>query len=151
MRSTLFTLIASSFLGVLAVAGLTACPSFAEENGIDFWNIGNYQRQLESSKRERGLMEIESESTFRRIQVKEEIVKDLLGGRIAFNEAVERFVDANRTLSAPTVYIRQYPGKTEQERASWQLIAYLRTGRAEENRSMADEMECTLISQTMQN
>jgi len=144
MKTISHTMLVSSFLAATVVAGLTAYPSFAEENGIDFWNMGVYQRQIDSCHKERGRLQIENEVTFRRIETKEEALQELVENRISFEEAALRFEDANSTLHSTTMYLVKFPAKNDRERAARQVIAYLKSGRGEKARLLADEFECTL-------
>jgi hypothetical protein len=141
------TLALSSFLLSLSGAGLSACPTFAEEHGIDFWNFAAYHRELRESERERAAMDKENDSVLRRIDYKEEAIRDLLDSRISFEEAAERFDRSNRDASPASGYGIGNLGRTPIEKARWQVISYLNSGRGEAAAELAVKLEQQLRSE----
>lgn len=146
MNRTLRALALSSFLTTLVTTGLSAYPSFAEANGVDFWNFGHYNALIQTCEDHRSELERENDVVIERMNLKEAIVRDLLNESISFEEAAIRFVEANRTLS-PEKLACYVQGNNDFERGCWQLISYLSSGRGEVAASLARDWECLLSSQ----
>ncbi|HEX3147634.1 MAG TPA: hypothetical protein VHR66_06085 [Gemmataceae bacterium] len=121
----------SALAAVLFVAAaLTAYPSLAEDTGVDFWNYPDLQFGLSRREAESRELDRESEITAHRTLVRIEIANDVAENRITFEEGVARFADINRSNAKAMNFTRKaYDGKSDEERAGWQLVSHLRVHR----------------------
>jgi hypothetical protein len=144
MRLLLRAAAVSSFLAAVAVAGLSACPTLADEVEA-LTLVMDDQARLAAAEESIARIDQESELVQRRAAIKQEVVRDLLEGRLTFDDAVRMFADSNRMQESATTYLRRrYPGRTDDERAAWQLIGYLRLTHNPRARMLADQGECEL-------
>jgi hypothetical protein len=140
------SLVLGSFLSALAVAGLCSHPSFAKDAGFDFWNVDELQQQKMTDQEKHQRMSRQNEIVLRRLDLREDVMKELLNEQISFEEATARFVEFNQTLPTKVGVAVTFPGKTEEDRAAWQLLSYLSSRRTPFAKALREEWECILTS-----
>lgn len=125
-------------LGLLApVGGVTyADPSWPEVLGLDFWNLPQVESLEEMERRRAAELDAHAESIFRRLALREEVVQDLLAGRIGAVHAADQFLaicteypDALKSLRICL------PGDTDRARAAAQIVAYVEARRWDDDRA----------------
>jgi hypothetical protein len=114
-------------VGLCLTATLTAYPSLAEDAGIDFWNVSDLQTRMSTQDSQSRSLDRESEVTLHRTMIRAEIAGDVAEGRTTFEQAACRYSEVNRSCAKALKFTRKtYEGKSDEERAGWQLIAHLR-------------------------
>jgi hypothetical protein len=146
MKLTVRAATATVFLLALAAVGLSACPSVAEAAGVDVWHYLDDRRRLAAAEATNAALDREMQVSLRRIALRGEVVRDVVGGRMTFEEGVRRFVELNRAQSGgPAEYVRQmFPGQTAEDSAALQLISHVRAAEGPAGAALADEWECVL-------
>jgi hypothetical protein len=145
MKVSLRSLALLSILSSLLAVGLSAYPALAEEMGTDFWHVGELWARKSAAEESMRRLQREDELVMRRIAFKQEIVRDLLDGRIGFEEAASRFADLHRSDAVSMAYLRsQYPGETDENRAEWLLVRYLKVSEDRAAHPIAEEWACIL-------
>jgi hypothetical protein len=136
-----------AFLIALLAVGLSVYPSFAGESTADFFDMPDLQQIIRSEQRiERELTQADQE-VLRRLACKQEVVSDLVAGRISFALAIRMFADLNR--SDPTAQRQTrlvFAGRTDEERSARQVIAHVRGLNTKQSDELAIELECELES-----
>ena len=125
MKLAMRALALGSFLFVLAVAGVVAYPAWADDE-TDVWDLVEFRTRMAQSEAKGHTIDRENEHARLRIELKREVVSDLVAGRLTFEEAAQTFAEVNHMQPASTVYLRSvFPGNTDEERAQWQLVRFL--------------------------
>ena len=135
-----------SILGSLVGIGLFAYPSFAEDTGIDFWNIDEYQSRMRSDEERYREMDRKDKIVLERTLRKVEIAQELVAGLCTFDQAVDQFETINRTMPTGMPPATEERGRTEREKAAYRVIRYVRTLGMPEAKSLAEELECKLTA-----
>jgi hypothetical protein len=140
------TLALGSFLFALVVAGLSAYPTFAEEAGIDFWNVNSYQQQLRADEKAHLELGRKDQLVIRRLETKLVIAQAVVDGHCTFESAVEQFKELNR-MHPPAMTMRSdsQTGVSELD-IGFQVAAFIRATGAAGAVELAEEWECTLSS-----
>lgn len=146
MRLSVRSLVLGSFLSALATAGLCSHPSFAEEAGFDFWNVSELQQRQITDEEKHEQMSRQDEIVLRRLDLREDVMQELLNEQISFEEAITRFVNFNRSLPTKVGVAVTFRGKTEEDRAAWQLVSYLSSRRTPFANALREQWECILTS-----
>src|SRR4029077_6523787 len=91
-----------SVLAALALAGLAgmgqAVPDWAEDAGFDFWNLPQINRQLEEQARRSEDLDARLESMLSRIELRQQIIDELLAEQITLSQAAAQFRDLTRAV-----------------------------------------------------
>jgi hypothetical protein len=145
MRLSTRALVVGSFFVALAVVGVFALPAFAQDGGIDFWNVGKYQAKQKSEEEFRLELERRDDDVLHRLDLKEEIILEVIAGVTTFEDAVARFVLLNRAVATKPVYAHSLRGRTDEERAAWQLVSYLHCRNSEAAHAIANERESMML------
>jgi hypothetical protein len=95
MRWMLRTAAAGSFVTAATTLAVTAHPSWATDLG-GLWYVMDDQRNIRATEASHARMDREAETVLGRIACKEEIVQDVLDGRLRPDEAAARFAELNR-------------------------------------------------------
>jgi hypothetical protein len=144
MRWLLRTAAVSSFVAALGALGVFAYPSLANDVG-ELWHVMDDQERIRAAEESNSRIDREAFLIRERIALKDEVVRDLLDGRIGFDEAAERFAEMNRMQPSALKLVRlRFPGQTDEERAAWQLLNYVRRSTALRDQALADDWECRL-------
>lgn len=144
MKLSLQNLVAASILASLLGVGLFAYPSFAEDAGIDFWNVPEYQARIRSAENRHQEMDRQNKIVLERTYRKIEITHQLVADECTFDDAIERFQTINRTMPTGIPPAIEERGRTQREKAAYQVISYVRSLRTETATALAVELECTL-------
>ncbi|MFO0810631.1 MAG: hypothetical protein U0746_18545 [Gemmataceae bacterium] len=120
-----FQLAAASL--ALATAGVAfAHPSLASELGLDFWNMPSLHQQIAHDKQFRIELERRDELSLRRIDMKEQIIRKLIGGKIELLEAAADFRALNRSHPEVMKVVRfVFAAPTEDETMCLNVIAFV--------------------------
>lgn len=122
------------------VAALTAYPSLAAEVGFDFWNVSDLQAGMTTRADESRALDQESEVTLHRTMIRIEIATDVIEGRTTFEDGTARNAELNRSNAKALSFARKtFEGKSDEERAGWQLVSHLRVLTHPKANSVADE------------
>jgi hypothetical protein len=146
MKWTLRAASLSTFLTALAAACLYANPTWAEDAGVDFWHVVDDQERIVAAEESARRFDKEIDRAMQRMAVRAETLRDVIDGRLTFDEGARRFVELNRTLPAHLAeyMCQRYPAQTELERAARQLVSYLRLTREPAALALAKEWERVL-------
>jgi hypothetical protein len=145
VKLTLRLLAVCSFLSAVGVAVIFAYPAEADDPGGDIWQIVKAQSRIAEADRNMRKIDQEDEHVMRRVAIKQEVIRDLVDGRITFEEATQRYVELNRKHDLALTYLRRtYPGRTDEERAARQLAAHLRNCGYPAAAALGEEWECRL-------
>src|SRR5262245_10519232 len=147
MKLSLRTVALRVFVFALIAAGLFTYPAIAEDSGTDFWSVLDLHDRMAQAQEESRWADREELAVMRRIAVRNEVIRELLEGRITFEEASERFAELNRHHAAAMGYVRRaYSGRTDEERAAWQLASHLRGFGDPAAKALGEKWECILAS-----
>jgi hypothetical protein len=136
-----------SILSSIPAIALTAYPALGTEIGADFWHIGELWAQKTADEESMRKLQREVDLVLRRIVLKQEVIRDLIDGRIGFDNAAELYADVNRGDPASLTYLRSYfPGKTDEVRAAWQLVRHLQKCEDPAAEPIAEEWACILTA-----
>lgn len=146
MKWTLRAAALSLLLTTVAAGCLYANPSWAEEAGVDFWHVADDQNRIAVAEESARRFDKDIDRAMQRMAVRTETVRDVIDGRVTFEEGARRFVELNRALPAHLAdyMCERYPARTDEERAERQLISFLRLIREPEAVALAAEWECVL-------
>jgi hypothetical protein len=112
----------------LIVSVLVVHPTWAQALGVDVWTVPELKEQVRASSAEGDRLADEDEDVLRRIAIKEGIVSDLIAGRSTLAEASERFTVLNAARPEYANAVRDaFPGATDQEKTSRNVISYALT------------------------
>jgi hypothetical protein len=140
VKLTLRLLAVSSFLSAAGLAAVFAYPAEADDPGGDVWQIVKAQSRIAEADRNMRKIDQEDEYVMRRVAIREEIIRDLVAGRMTFEQATQRYVELNRTYpTALTNLRRMYAGRTDEERAARQLVTHMRNSGNRAAAVLADE------------
>jgi hypothetical protein len=143
LRSVALLSILSSFPAV----ALTAYPALAEETGTDFWHMSELWARKTAAEESIQRLQREDDLVMRRIEFKNEVIRDLIDGRIRFDEAAKRFVDSHRRDPASLACLRShFPGQTDEARAAWQLVRHLQKCEDRAAYPIAKQWACILTA-----
>jgi hypothetical protein len=147
MRWMLRTAAAGSFVTAATTLAVTAHPSWATDLG-GLWYVMDDQRGIRATEASHARMDREAETVLGRIACKEEIVQDVLDGRLRPDEAAARFAELNRGYPPALALVRKcYPGRTDEERAARQFLTFLRATRQPAALALAGEWEGRLLQE----
>lgn len=117
-------------LVVAIVSGLAgvgyARPDLATNLGLDFWSVSELQESLDCELRLHRELEAKDVEVLRRIDIKEEIVRDLVANRLTLTEAAAHFKLLNAHQNAYLTVIRTvYVGASDDERICRNVIGFV--------------------------
>jgi len=145
VKLTLRLLAVSSLLSAAGVAAVLAYPAEADDPGGDIWQIVKARSSIEEADRSMRQLDLDDEHVMRRVAIREEVIRDLVAGRMTFQQATQRFVELNRTHPSALANLRRmYAGRTDEERAARQLVTHMRNCGNPAAAALADELGCRL-------
>ncbi|HKA08323.1 MAG TPA: hypothetical protein VKD71_13770 [Gemmataceae bacterium] len=148
MKLMLRTLAVSSILSAVGVAAILTYPAEADDPGSDIWQIVKAQSRIAEADRNMRKIDLDDEHVLRRVAIRLEVIRDLVAGRMTFEEAAERYVELNRMQESALAYMRRtYPGRTDEERGARQLAAHMRNSGNPAAAALGEEWECRLSAQ----
>jgi predicted aminopeptidase len=147
MRLPTYSLALGAFLIALLAVGMSVYPSFAAESTADFFDMPDLQQMIRAEERlDRELARVDQE-VLHRLACRQEVVSDLVAGRISFALAVRTFVDLNRSDPAAQRLTRMvFGGRTDEERGARQVIAHVRALNTKQTDELAAELECAFAA-----
>jgi hypothetical protein len=109
-----------SGLAALVVGGLAgmsqAVPDWAEDSGVDFWNLSRLNQQLETQARRTEDLDARFESTFSRIEMRQRVLDQLLAGQMSLREGAVKFREFTQAVPKHVELVKsQYPNMSEDE------------------------------------
>jgi hypothetical protein len=146
MKWTVRAAALSTFMTALAAGCLYANPTWAADAGVDFWHVVDDQKRIVAAEESARRFDQEIDRAMQRVAVRTETVRDVIDGRVTFDEGARRFVELNRSLPAHLAEYtcQRYPARTDEERAARQLISFLRLTREPAAFALAEEWQCAL-------
>ena len=111
---------------VIVLVGTTvARPAWAMSAGLDVWNMPALREQVAASVERDRELEAEDCQVFRHIEVKEQLVRELIAGRIALADATMQFSLLDQDYPEYMIVIRQvHPGATDFEKMARNVLVY---------------------------
>ncbi len=140
MRTRSFIGVGVAALGILAWA---QSPLTAEEMGLDFWNVGELEKQLAHGERRHAELERNDQVVMNRVRLRRQILDNLLADKITLDEAGRGFAALNAT--DPTVggvLKTQFPDGTDIDRAVRQVIKHLACHLTPGSAERAERLRC---------
>jgi hypothetical protein len=136
-----------AFLIALLAVGVSVYPSFAAESTADFFDMPELQQMVRAEERlDRELIRADQQ-VLHRLACRQEVISDLLAGRISFALAVRTFVELNRSDQAAQRLTRMvFGGRTDEERGARQVIAHVRSLNTTQSEQLAIDWECELAA-----
>jgi hypothetical protein len=142
------TMLSRMLLAALAVCGILCAvfsfrPDWAEATGLDLWTLPAAQAKVESELRRGDDLDAQLAEAHQRIGAKQEVVSDVIAGRVDLPEAAARFRDLTPPSSDAARYLRTaYAGASDDERFCRAVIQWVRVtlqtrSRAEVDRTAA--------------
>jgi|RhiMethySRZTD1v2_1073278.scaffolds.fasta_scaffold711668_2 hypothetical protein len=147
MELSLRTVAVGTFVLALVAAGLFAYPAIAEESAMDSWNVFELQDRMAQAEQESLRAEREGAMVMNRLAVRNEIIRDVVDGRMNCEQASQRYAELNKRQASTLEYVRRvFPGRTDEERAAWQFAAHMRRFGEPVAEAIGEEWECVLAS-----
>jgi hypothetical protein len=110
---------------VVVAAAVVANPAWSASLGIDVWNLPALQDQIAGEAAKSREFDRRDADVFRRIELKERLVADLIAGRVTLAEVTPQFLELNRDRPGYMLAIRaSYPGRTDEERTARTVLQY---------------------------
>jgi len=113
------------FIVILVVATAIARPAWATSVGLDVWSLPELREQIAASADRDRDLEAEDSEVCRRIEAKEQLIRELISGQITLEAATTQFtlfdLDSPEHLS---VIRRIHPGATDSESMARNVAAY---------------------------
>lgn len=132
------SIVFSTLFGMMG--GLSyAYPQWVQDCGFDFWNVSQYEREIQQGQRNCDELERMGTHIHNRMHVKNQLVGDYLEGRVSFRDLVLQFWSLNQQQPNVMHVIRVgYKGDSDLEKMCHNVMAYIRT-RVSDNPSARDE------------
>jgi hypothetical protein len=126
MKITPHLLLTAGALGLVVAGVSVAHPSWPSDLGLDFWNVPSLKERINHDIHLAAHLEAHDVRILQRIAAKEEIVDDLIGGRISLLDAAAQFRALNAGRRDYLAVIRTtYPGRTDDERMCRNVISFV--------------------------
>jgi hypothetical protein len=121
IRLVVLGLVAAVLFGIAwAQPDLLACC------GLNFAEISQYQEQEVREQQRRESMDRHHQVILRRIEAKNEVVRELTTGQLSLMQAARRFKDLDETpATCQDDYRRSYPGRSDGEKACRQVLRWV--------------------------
>jgi hypothetical protein len=111
---------------LVSAAVVAANPTWAAAIGLDVWNLPALRQCMETEDAKRRAFAYEDAELFRRMDLKDRLVAELIAGRTTLADVTEEFVALNRDRPGYTTTIRAtYPGQTDEERTARNVLGYV--------------------------
>jgi len=116
-----------------------AYPQWVMDCGFDFWNVSEYEREIQRGQRTNDELERMGTHISNRMQVKNQLIGDYLDGRMSFRDLVFQFWSLNQQHPNVMNVIRvSCEGNNDLEKICRNVIAYVRV-RLNDNPSTRDD------------
>ncbi len=144
MRTRSFIGVGVAALGVLAWA---QSPLTAEEMGLDFWSVGELEKQIANGERRHAELERNDQVVMNRIRFRRQILDNLLADKITLDEAGRGFAALNASDPVVgSVLKMQFPDGTDFDRAVRQVIKHLAGHLTPGSAERAELLRCELAA-----
>lgn len=143
--SRLQSILATLSLGLVGAA--YAAPDFAEDWGLDFWNYSKFERECRECSRVDSRLTAGQEQARWRIELRSNLVDDLIERRVTVDQVVRQFQELNGQFDPETLRSLFETGD-DRLIAARQLIHYLEgsSGSKARRREIKTEVERTIRS-----
>ena len=113
------------FVVIVLVGTAIARPAWAMSAGLDVWNMPALREEVAASVELGRELEAEDSQIFRHIEVKEQLIRELIAGRIALADATTQFVLLDHDYPEYMIVIRQtLPGATDFEKMARNVLVF---------------------------
>jgi hypothetical protein len=142
------TMLSRMLLAALAVCGILCAvfsfrPDWAEATGLDLWTLPAAQAKVESELRRGDDLDVQLAEAHQRLGAKQEVVSDVIAGRLDLPEAAARFRDV--TPPDALRYLRtSYAGASDDERFCRAVIQWVHATLRARSRAEADRTAARL-------
>src|SRR5262245_28213596 len=122
------------------LAGVTfARPSWAAELGLDFWTLPRLHAEINAHRQRAAELKRQDEAVLLRLWTKEAAIEELVASEIELREASLQFLAVNRRSALGVTGLRfHYRGANDEERATRQVIAFVRAREPKDPRVTAE-------------
>jgi len=144
------TMLSRMLLAALVVCGILCAvfsfrPDWAEAAGLDLWQLPSLQAGVEAEVRRSDELDAQLTEAQHRVGAKQQVVSDLIAGRLSLLEAAARFRDLTPPSSDAARYLRSvYAGASDDERFCRAVIQWVRGTRRSGSRAEADRVAARL-------
>jgi hypothetical protein len=122
----------------LLLGASSACPNWSARLGVDWWSLFKLPKEMEEGLRQQEELDHRAEQIQRCVTDRQEVVAELIAGRISLLQAAVRFRRLNQRLpESADAYNHFYPGNSEGERLCRYVIAYVRSTLLDESPDLA--------------
>jgi hypothetical protein len=122
-RSFVWTL-AGCVLGFVIVGVTHADPEWPRESGLDFWNVPQYQSELDACRRISDELDQKYLAVRYRNETKQFLAREIIDGRLTLEEAVFEFRELSSSSPGFLAILRGvYPGYSDDELYCRNVIA----------------------------
>lgn len=134
----------------VVVAGLCVLvwrqyPITAEQAGLDFWNANRLTKEIAREECNRCELEQHGEAVRKRMDLRGQILANLLEEKITLQEAGQGFLDLNRLEPCVMTYLRiSHPEGTDLERSCTQVVQHMRNSGLPGSVERYHELRCEL-------
>ena len=123
------TMLSRTLLCALAVGGVLLVvfsfrPDWAEAAGLDLWRVPSHEAWLESERQRGDDLDAQLEAVKRRYNARQEVVDDVIAGRLGLLDAAARFRDVTPGPNETVPYLRTaFAGGNDDERfCRWVIV-----------------------------
>ena len=148
------TVLRLSVLGLIAAALVVvwAQPDLLDRCGLDPAALSELHEKEARTSQRRETLDRQSEIVQHRISAKQEVIGDLVAGRISFLQAARRFKDLNETpITCQDNYRSRFPGRSDGEKVCRQVLAWLEGELRGLSPSQAASLRCTCEEELEEN
>jgi hypothetical protein len=111
---------------LVLVGAVAANPTWAAALGIDVWNLPALRERLETDAERSRSFDHQSAEIRRRIDLKDQLVADLIAGRNTLADVTQEFLALNRDQPGyATTLQASFPGQTDEERTARNVLFYV--------------------------
>jgi hypothetical protein len=134
-----------SLLAALLAGAARLRPDWVSGLGLDGSAPPDVRRQMEAERQRAALLDRRTEVVRRRLDAKNEIVGQLVDGRLTLAEAAAWFKALNESpADCPAVPHGEFPGASEGERLCRQVMSWVRADLSRQSASQAEAMSVRL-------
>lgn len=110
-----------------------ACPAWAADVGLDFWNFAEYEDALAEDQQLAHQIETESQTVQRSILLRDALIEDLIADRTTLSAVFAQYLELNRSSPDRLRTLRLiFPADSDEDSTFLQIRAFVRVVLAEE-------------------
>ena len=127
-------------------------PDLLDRCGLNVAALSTWHEQQARDSQRRQALDRHADVARDRIQAKEEVLRDLIVGRLTLLQAGRRFKDLNETpITCQDDYRSTYPGRSDGEKVCRQVLAWLERDLPDLSPSQAALLRSTLEEELAEN